>query len=44
MFIDTNKFAGIISGPSYKFLGVICGEVYENADLTFSVMGMTLTP
>jgi hypothetical protein len=37
MFIDTNKFANIIGGPSYKFLGVISGEVLENADLTLNV-------
>jgi hypothetical protein len=37
MFIDTNKFANIISGPSYSFLGVISGEVLENSDFTLNV-------
>jgi hypothetical protein len=36
VFVDTARFEGGI-GYSYKFLGVICGEVYENADLTFTV-------
>ena len=36
MFVDTARFAGML-GSSYRFLGVICGEVYENADLTFTV-------
>jgi len=36
VLIDTSRFAGGI-GFSYRFLGVICGEVYENADLTFTV-------
>jgi hypothetical protein len=34
MFIDINKLAGIISGPSYHLLGVVSGEVHEGADLT----------
>jgi hypothetical protein len=37
MFIDTNKFAGVISGPSYRLLGIISGEVHENASLTLNV-------
>jgi hypothetical protein len=36
VFVDTARFAGGFSF-AYKFLGVICGEVYENADLTFTV-------
>jgi hypothetical protein len=36
VLIDTSRFAGGF-GFSYRFLGVICGEVYENADLTFTV-------
>jgi hypothetical protein len=37
IFADPNKFAGIISGPTYKLLGVISGEMFENSDLTLSV-------
>jgi len=37
MFVDPNRFAGIISGPTYKLLGVISGEMFENSDLTLSV-------
>ena len=37
MFIDTNRFANVISGPSYRLLGVISGEVHENANLTLNV-------
>ena len=37
IFVDPNKFAGIISGPSYKLLGVISGEMFENSDLTLTV-------
>lgn len=37
MFIDTNRFANVISGPSYRLLGVISGEVPENANLTLNV-------
>jgi len=36
MFVDTSKFAGVI-GISYKFLGVLSGEVFENSDMTLSV-------
>jgi hypothetical protein len=36
VFVDTARFESGY-GYSYKFLGVICGEVYENADLTFTV-------
>ena len=36
VFVDTARFTGEL-GSSYRFLGVICGEVYENADLTFTV-------
>jgi hypothetical protein len=36
VLIDTSRFANGF-GFSYRFLGVICGEVYENADLTFTV-------
>jgi hypothetical protein len=37
IFIDTNKFANVIGGPSYQLLGVISGEVLENSDLTLNV-------
>jgi hypothetical protein len=37
MFIDTNRFANVISGPSYRLLGIISGEVKENANLTLNV-------
>jgi hypothetical protein len=37
MFVDPNKFSGIISGPSYKLFGVISGEMFENSDLTLTV-------
>jgi hypothetical protein len=37
VFVDPNRFAGIISGPMYKFLGVISGEVPENSDLSLTV-------
>ena len=37
ILIDTNKFANIISAPSYKLLGVISGEVLENSDLSLNV-------
>jgi hypothetical protein len=36
VFVDTARFAGII-GSQFRFLGVISGEVFENADLTFTV-------
>jgi hypothetical protein len=36
VFVDTARFAGMI-GSSFKFLGVVSGEVFENADLTFTV-------
>jgi hypothetical protein len=36
VFIDENKFNSTL-GSNYKFLGVMSGEVYENADLTLSV-------
>jgi hypothetical protein len=36
MFVDANKFAGV-PGATYKFLGVISGEVFENSDLTLTV-------
>jgi hypothetical protein len=34
VFIDTNKFSGVISSPSYRLLGVISGEVPESADFS----------
>lgn len=37
MFVDPNKFAGVISTPTYKLLGVISGEMFENSDLTLTV-------
>jgi hypothetical protein len=37
VFVDTARFAPNTFGSSYRFLGVISGEVYENADLTFTV-------
>jgi hypothetical protein len=37
VLIDQNKFANIISGPSYKLFGVISGEVLESADFTLQV-------
>jgi hypothetical protein len=36
VFIDTAKFANMI-GTSYKFLGVISGEVLESSDFTMHV-------
>jgi hypothetical protein len=36
IFIDPNKFAGVISGPAYKLLGVVSGEMFENTDLTMT--------
>ena len=36
VFVDIARFAGMI-GSSYRFLGAISGEVFENADLTFTV-------
>ncbi|MGO8732821.1 MAG: hypothetical protein ACLQVM_08500 [Terriglobia bacterium] len=36
VFVDTARFERAF-GSSYQFLGVICGEVYENEDLTFTV-------
>jgi hypothetical protein len=36
MFVDLARFAGGI-GYNFKFLGVICGEMFENSDLTFNV-------
>jgi hypothetical protein len=36
VFVDTARFANMY-GSSYKLLGVISGEVYENADLTLTV-------
>jgi hypothetical protein len=38
VFVDPTKFQGIISGPTYKLLGVISGEVTENSDLTLNVV------
>jgi hypothetical protein len=37
IFVDPNRFAGVLSGPFFKLLGVISGEMIENSDLTFSV-------
>jgi hypothetical protein len=37
IFIDTNKFANIIAGPSFKLLGVISGEILESSDFTLHV-------
>lgn len=37
VFIDTNKFANVIGGISFKLLGVISGEVLESSDLTLHV-------
>jgi hypothetical protein len=37
VFVDPNKFSGIIGGPAYKLLGVISGEMFENSDLTLTV-------
>ena len=36
VFVDTARFSSGF-GFSYSLLGVICGEVYENEDLTFTV-------
>ena len=36
VFVDTARFAGMI-GYSFKFLGVISGEFFENSDLTLTV-------
>jgi hypothetical protein len=38
VFVDPTKFQGVISGPTYKLLGVISGEVTENSDLTLNVV------
>ncbi len=38
VFVDPTKFQGIISGPTYRLLGVISGEVYEKSDLTLTVV------
>jgi hypothetical protein len=37
VFIDTNRFANIVGGPSYTLLGVISGEILETSDLTLHV-------
>jgi hypothetical protein len=37
VFVDPNKYAGIITSPSLKLLGVVSGEVFEGADLTLNV-------
>ncbi len=37
IFIDANRFSGVISGPSYRLLGVISGEVIESADFSLNV-------
>lgn len=37
LFVDQDKFSGVIGGYSYKLLGVISGEVFENSDLTLNV-------
>jgi hypothetical protein len=36
VFVDLNRFTGSI-GFRYKFLGVVCGEMFENSDLTFNI-------
>jgi trypsin-like peptidase len=36
VFVDTARFAGVI-GSSFRFLGVVSGEVFEKTDLTFTV-------
>lgn len=36
MFVDPSRFANVISGPNYKLLGVVSGEMFENNDLTLS--------
>jgi len=38
IFVDPNKFQGIISGPSFQLLGIISGEVFENSDLTLTTV------
>ncbi len=37
VFVDINKFANAVGGPSYALLGVISGEVLETSDLTLRV-------
>jgi hypothetical protein len=38
MFVDVNRFTNVIGGPNLRLLGVTSDEVYENSDLTVTVV------
>jgi hypothetical protein len=38
MFVDVNRFANVIGGVSLRLLGVTSDEVFENSDLTLTVI------